>query len=283
MADRLEQPSRLGVRGQGLERDGRGLLLYDRRDSRCHRDTLEGRLGQTQLLDQVAHGGVALARVLGQGSAQDRDQRGRQRRILERRRLVDLPVQHGHGAFARERHAPGEQLEGHDAEGVDVAALVDALALGLLRAHVLGRADDHPGRGELRAVLLRDPEVEQRTRPRESIRMFWVLRSRWMMPTSWIAWSPAAISSATSNASSASRPPGRAEPLQVGPADQLHRDVAERALLAVLVDATYVPVGDLARELDLRLEAAGHFRILGDLCPEHLDRHPLVEQRSWAL
>ena len=51
------------------------------------------------------------------------------------------------------------------------------------------------------------PKSSRRTSPRLSMSTFWVLRSRWMMPTSWIAWSPAAISSATSNAPSAIKPP----------------------------------------------------------------------------
>ena len=39
---------------------------------------------------------------------------------------------------------------------------------------------------------------------------------------------------------------------------QLHRDVPEAAVLAVLVDAAHVAVAHLARELDLGAEAPGH-------------------------
>jgi len=65
--------------------------------------------------------------------------------------------------------------------------------------------------------------------------------------------------------------------LEVGAADQLHRDVGEPAVLAVLVDAADVAVRDLARQLDLRLEAARHLGVRGDLGPQHLERDGLVE------
>src|SRR6185503_7554503 len=63
-----------------------------------------------------------------------------------------------------ERQLPGEHLEGHDAEGVDVAARIERLDANLLGTHELGRAENDPGRGQLGdrgigAALFREPEV----------------------------------------------------------------------------------------------------------------------------
>src|SRR6266540_5270457 len=50
---------------------------------------------------------------------------------------------------ALERQLPGEHLERHDAERVDVAARVERLAADLLGTHELGRAEDDTGGREL--------------------------------------------------------------------------------------------------------------------------------------
>ena len=52
------------------------------------------------------------------------------------------------GVSPEERRATGDHLEEHDAERVDVAAGVDADALGLLGGEVGGRAHDRTGLGQ---------------------------------------------------------------------------------------------------------------------------------------
>lgn len=69
------------------------------------------------------------------------------------------------GRIAAERHFAAEELVEKDAEGVDVAAGIDALTLELLGRHVVGRADDDAGRGDrvhVDAFSARDAEIEQR-------------------------------------------------------------------------------------------------------------------------
>ena len=127
--------------------------------------------------------------------------------------------------------------------------------------------------------ILAMPKSISRTRPLLSRMMFEVLRSRWMMPTSWIACRPSAVWIATSKASSCLEVAALVarELLDVGALDVLHRDVAHAAVLAVVVDAAHVAVRDLARELDLVAEALGHLAGVRELGAQHLDRHRLVE------
>ena len=106
--------------------------------------------------------GPAVLRLLGQ-RLQDRSHerllhlRGRRKRD----RILHVLHQHGHGRVGGEGHAAGQELVGHDAEGIDVRAPVHGRARGLLGGHVLRGAADHPGRGELvRAIQHpRDAEV----------------------------------------------------------------------------------------------------------------------------
>ena len=68
--------------------------------------------------------------------------------------------------FARERHVPGEHLVQDHAERVDIRARINFGSLrALLRRHVLRRADDEIGRGQVRvltALLLNlgDAEIQ---------------------------------------------------------------------------------------------------------------------------
>ena len=52
---------------------------------------------------------------------------------------------------------------------------------------------------------------------------------------------------------------------------------AEKLILTVLVNAADVAVTDLARQLDLGPEASSELVGLGDVGPQHLDRHHLFE------
>ena len=79
-----------------------------------------------------------------------------------RSRLVHVLGQHAHEVGAGERGPPGQQLEHHAADGVDVGAAVDWIAAGLLRGHVAG-GPEHGARAGQAGVLivdLGDAEVE---------------------------------------------------------------------------------------------------------------------------
>src|SRR6266480_186939 len=82
---------------------------------------------------------------------------------LERRGgnlLHDVLVADRERVLAVERHATGEALIRDHTEGIDVGASVERLGAGLLRAHVMWRADGHPGARELAARRrLRDAEI----------------------------------------------------------------------------------------------------------------------------
>ena len=86
----------------------------------------------------------ALLRILRQAAEQKppnrHRRRGRQRRPV-RLALEDLRDR-VRDRVARKRHAPGQHLVEHAAEGPDVGALVDRQAARLLGAHVGGGADD---------------------------------------------------------------------------------------------------------------------------------------------
>ena len=64
---------------------------------------------------------------------------------------------------------------------------------------------------------------------------------------------------------------------QVDALDVLHRDVAQPAFIAVLVDAADVAVAHLAREADLGPEAALHVGVVAHVGAQHLDRDRLLE------
>ena len=102
--------------------DGR----VDRRALGVDGPTLQDRLDALQRLDERVRVGVALGRVLGKRLHDDRLQRDRHRRLALARRgrwLVDVLQCHGDRAVAAEGRAPGEQLEQHDPDGVQVRRL----------------------------------------------------------------------------------------------------------------------------------------------------------------
>ena len=95
----------------------------------------------------------ALGWILGQDRAHEAVEQRRQlgvERAHGRYRRGDVLHEHGRQGVAFVGHAPGERLEEHHAQRVDVAAAVDGDALGLLRRHVVGRAHDGAGGGVLR-------------------------------------------------------------------------------------------------------------------------------------
>ena len=83
--------------------------------------------------------------------------------------------------IAGERANTGRQLVQHHAERKDVGALVDAFPLGLLRRHVIRRADEHArARAERRHRVFRRGNVDELGNPEigRSI-TFSGLMSRW--------------------------------------------------------------------------------------------------------
>ena len=90
----------------------------------------------------LGNSSVVLSRVLGRGGSCFPDQA---QHFQKRDLLHPLPS---------EWRRPGQQFVEKDAERIDVAAGVDVelIQLGLLRAHVLGRADHRAEAGEQRLV-----------------------------------------------------------------------------------------------------------------------------------
>ena len=128
------------------------------------------------------------------------------------------------------------------------------------------------------------PKSMRRTTPLASRMMFGVFRSRWMIPTSWMACRPSATWMLMSKASSVGEAALLAEHLlQVDALEELHRDVAHAAVLAVLVDAADVAVRDLPRELDLAAETLGHLPGVHELGAQDLEGDHLVEHAVLGL
>ena len=121
-------------------------------------------------------GGVPVARprILGERTAEQREQRvGHHEAWTERRqirhRLDHVHAQEVRAALALERRSPGQQLEEKDAHRIHVRPWVHALAGALLGRHVGGRPHDGARLRERRFAFevvlvgedLREAEVEQ--------------------------------------------------------------------------------------------------------------------------
>ena len=104
------------------------------------------------------------------------------------------------------------------------------------------------------------------------------LGSRCMIPTSWIATSPAIIWTAMSRATSAGSAPRLVEQVpDRHSVHVLHRDVLPVAVDAVLVDPADVGGGDLPGETDLAAEPARHLVRGLDVRAQRLQGHGLFE------
>ena len=66
--------------------------------------------------------------------------------------------------------------------------------------------------------------------------------------------------------------------VQILPGQNLHRDIGERAFLAVVVDAADVGMGDLARQFDLGPESPQGLLVGGQVGPQNLDGHFLFQK-----
>ncbi len=115
---------------------------------------------------QVGAGLPAVGPVLGQRPRDDGVERlGQSRPQIARTRglLLEVRVDRRRLGGARERHLPGQALEQHAAERVDVGPAVDRLAADALRREVVQRPDELVGGGQalVRRRVLGDPEVDQ--------------------------------------------------------------------------------------------------------------------------
>ncbi len=127
------------------------------------------------------------------------------------------------------------------------------------------------------SVLAR-PKSVRYTRSEASSMTFWGFKSRWMTPCSCAACSPSQIWRKRRRV----RAIGQAllaldERREVLPLDVVHREVRIAIGLAEVVNAQDVLVRDLARELDLALEALDHGFVLGDVRADQLERDLAVE------
>ncbi len=130
---------------------GAGADGHDRRQTRITR--LDGTaLGETEeVRPQLLGRGVARGRILGHRLHDHGLERGRDGRVGDAREhglVAHVLGRDRHGGVAGEGRPPDRHLVEDDAERVDVAAGVDALAFGLLGREVRGRAHDGAGLGE---------------------------------------------------------------------------------------------------------------------------------------
>jgi hypothetical protein len=207
----------------------------------------------------------------------------RRRRTVEGRRLLQVLEEGGHRRRPAERNLPREELEGHDAQRVHVAPGVEGVAARLLRAHVLGRPHDEArGGGAHRGLgpeLLGDAEVHE---PDHALAVHHQVRglevpvddARLVDGLEALGHADAGLEGLVGR----ERALLRHHPPQVGALDVLHGDVAQPALLAVLVDPADVAVAHAAGEADLRAEAALHVAVVPHVGAQHLEGHGLLER-----
>jgi membrane dipeptidase len=189
---------------------------------------------------------------------------------------LDVHEQRGHGVLGPVGHVTRQELERHDRQRIDVAALVHPPAACLLGAHVLGSA--HRVAGSRRSfTALGDAEVHHADAPLA------------------VEHDVGGLEVAVDDAGGVNgfQPAGRLRHqlqrfaggqgalahalLEADPVHQLHRDPAQAVALAVLVDARHVGIGHLAGQPDLGAEAAHEVLLAGQLGTQDLQRHRLVQ------
>ena len=118
-----------------------------------------------------------------------------------------------------------------------------------------------------------------RTTPRRSRMMFGGFRSRWMMPTSWMACSPSAIwIEPRTPRLRGQRALSRRSRLQVAALDELHRDVAQRRRpRRTRGCGTRCVCETLRASLISERKRRASSRLVRELGAQHLDRDRLVE------
>jgi hypothetical protein len=171
-------PRRLVAIAAGADDEDRASAERDRGARRRHpstrrrarRDRATGR-GCRELLDQGPRRGRSRRRVLGQAAREDLIEAGRQdppcRGGDRWHRGAEVLLHHRRQAGRGKRRPPGEQLEGHDREGVAIRGSHRPVGGPLLRSHVGRRAQPRalPRQGrDLVASGVRDqlgdPEIQ---------------------------------------------------------------------------------------------------------------------------
>jgi hypothetical protein len=184
------------------------------------------------------------------------------------------------------RLAAGEHLVEHHAEREEVGPVVHLLALDLLGRHVVGRAQELPLLGEVRAVEAGDPEIgdlDLVVGGDEDVRRLDVAVDHPVRVR--VVEGVAHLRDGVQHEGERQRLVALQQQLEVGPPHVLHGDEGE-ALLAGLhhvVDGDDVGVGENAGALRLAHEADAellHLRIADGVADaEGLERHQAADQR----
>jgi hypothetical protein len=137
---------------------------HDRRRENATTGLPSACIEEIQILSELSRRLIARGRLRLRAAVDDSLERFRQRwieRTKRRERLLDAGHQLGDGTLrARAAAGPEDHVEEHQAERVDVSAVIDRLRHRLFRRHVFERADDRPGhRGAAAGHRARDPEI----------------------------------------------------------------------------------------------------------------------------
>ena len=195
--------------------------------------------------------------------------------------LADVLGGHRHRRVAEERGASRHHFVEDDAEGVDVAAGVDAHALGLFRREVGGGAHDRSGLGQ---ALLGvdgpgDPEVRDLDGSLFGDEHVARLDVAVDHPVAMrVGERPGDIRGDLGRPVGVQRP-GRAQDRRQGPAvDELHHDEIGAVVLAPVEDGDDVGVREVGRRLGLPAEALHEGPVHRELGEEHLERDRAVQE-----
>ncbi|CAO0832570.1 hypothetical protein SMICM17S_08692 [Streptomyces microflavus] len=276
-----------GVGGAGGLRDGRGRRV---RGEQCAHSVGGGDLGRvrvdadaggdrTQAAGQVL-GARPPVRVLAQAALYDRPQRfghGGGAAGL----LAEVPVQDFEGGAPGERRAAGDQLVQQDARAVDVHGGGLRAALGGLRRHIGGGADELVRPGQPRGVgEARDAEVgEHRGHAAVALVEQHVGRLE-------VAVDDAVRVAGGERVGDLRGEQGRGDrgeravraqvAVEVGTVDQVHHQGEEIALDHQVTGAHDVRVREPQQDRALPQEPHHHIGVVGELLLEDLDRHGLA-------
>ena len=269
-----------GGRRDGLGRPDRGQHGGDAGVARLDRSTVRE---PEQVRPQLLGRAVAVVRVLGHRLHDDGLERRRHRRVHlpgKGRHVAHMFRGHGDGRVAGEGRAPDGHLVEHHSEGVDVAARVHPLALGLLGREVGGRA--HDGAGLSQALLgvhgPGDAEVRDLDVPLRGDQDVARLHVAVDHPV------PVREGERGGHAGTDGGDLARRHALGIAqdggerPAlDVLHDDEVGAVVLPPVEDRDDVGVGQVGGGLGFPAEALDEGAVDGELREEHLERHRSLE------